>query len=213
MATMTCRCGAVRIRFPTSQELFRHECCCHDCVSALWYSTQHGGPACHSDYLADCCWLPNDFQILSGEKRIGAFLNYADADTTRFYCTDCWTILFQSHDFYEEQIVVSQIAAYKGFEGLDDIQRMAPQARHFLKDRSPAELASLPAWHGDPGHLYQSVADNLIDSFPAMKAAGGKGRTLNAQLLLEKIGPPLVPTDAPRLSAGPPSLARQGALD
>jgi hypothetical protein len=43
MATIKCRCGSVRIDFPTNAELFRHECCCHDCISALWYATKRGG--------------------------------------------------------------------------------------------------------------------------------------------------------------------------
>lgn len=36
MAIMTCRCGSVRIDFPTNAELFRRECCCHNCIVARW---------------------------------------------------------------------------------------------------------------------------------------------------------------------------------
>ncbi len=209
MASITCKCGSVCIVFPTDVELFRHECCCHDCISALWYATQRGGPAYPSDLCADCCWLPNDFRIERGEDKLGAFLNYASADTTRFYCAGCWTVLFGDHPLYEKRILVSQIAAYEEFEGLSEIKRMEPQARHFLKDLSAEQVAALRLWHGASVHVYQGVADNLLEHFPAMKAAGGEGVDMNAQILLEKIGGALVPTDQARLSAGPPSLRQQ----
>lgn len=211
MATITCKCGSVRVDFPADTELFRHECCCHDCISALWYATRHGGPAYPHDHCADCCWLPNDFDIVTGEDTLGAFLNYTGADSTRFYCTACWTVLFADHPFYERRILVSQVAAYREFDGLRDVVRMAPQARHFLKDLSAAQVAALPPWPGDPAHVYQGAADRLLESFPAMKAAGSEGATMNAQILLARLGGAMVPTDAPRLSAGPPSLVRQSA--
>lgn len=209
MATITCKCGAVRLCFHADTELFRHECCCHDCISALWYSTRRGGPQYPETSCADCCWLPNDFSIESGAARIGAFMNYAGADTTRYYCTSCWTILFQDHPLYEQRIVVSQVAAYAEFHGLTDVVRMAPQARHFVKDLDPQQVAALPPWSGDPAHVYQGVAENLLANFPAMKAAGGCGADMNAGALLRQTGGASVPDDAPRLAAGPPSLLRQ----
>jgi hypothetical protein len=88
---------------------------------------------------------------------------------------------------------------------------MEPQARHFLKDLNEDQIAALPPWVGDPSHVYQGVAENLIEQFPLMKAAGGEGAKMNAQILLNKIGGAVVPTDAARLSSGPPSLMRQAA--
>ncbi|MGR8919295.1 MAG: hypothetical protein ACU85V_06735 [Gammaproteobacteria bacterium] len=212
MATIECKCGAVRIDFPVDAELFRHECCCHDCISALWYGTQRGGPEYPHDHCADCCWLPNDFRIVRGEDQLGAFMNFRGADTTRFYCKSCWTLLFGDHPVYEQKIVVSQVAAYKEFEGLRDIERMAPQARHFVKDLSADQVAALPPWKGAPEHVYQGVAELLLESFPAMKAAGGTGAEMNAQLLVERVGGVLVPTDEERLSSGPPSFVQQQAM-
>jgi hypothetical protein len=211
MATITCRCERICVNFPADKELFRHECCCHDCISALWYATQRGGPQYPLDLCADCCWLPNEFSIARGAQHLGAFMNYASADTTRFYCADCWTVLFADHPFYEQKVLVSQIGAYKEFEGLTDIERSPPQARHFLKDRSALEIEALPPWAGNPAHVYSGVAEILMESFPTMKAAGGAGKEMNAQILLQQLGPVLIPTDAPRLSSGPPTLMQQRA--
>ncbi len=211
MATIKCKCAAVQLDFRASAELFRHQCCCHDCISALWYATVRGGPAYPHSLCADCCWLPNDFSVVSGEDKLGAFLNYEAADSTRFYCTSCWTVLFADHPLYDKRILVSQVAAYDGFEGLSNVVRMEPQARHFLKDRSPDEISALPPWHGDPAHVYQGVAEILLERFPAMKAAGGTGADMNAQILLDKLGGAFIPMNEPRLSSGPPSLVRQAA--
>ena len=213
MATITCRCGAVRLEFPVASELFRHECCCHDCIAALWYGTKRGGPEYPHDHCADCSWLPNDFRIVSGAGCIGAFMNHAHADTTRFHCTACWTVLFGDHPFYEQKIVVSQVASYQEYDALTEVTRMAPQARHFLKDLTAAQRAALPPWPGEPARVYDGVATILLDSFPAMKAAGGAGTAMNAQILLAKVGGAFVPENEPRLSAGPPSLVRQGAVE
>ncbi len=211
MAIITCKCDSVRIAFPVKEELFRHECCCHDCISALWYSTRRGGPEYPNDLCADCSWLPNDFNIEKGADSIGAFMNYVSADTTRFYCKTCWTLLFGDHPFYERRILVSQVAAYKEFEGLKDVVRMKPQARHFLKDLSEDQVKALSPWSGDPAHVYQGVAEILLENFPAMKAAGGEGLEMNAQILLRNIGA-FIPDDETRLSSGPPSHARQASM-
>ena len=170
MATIKCKCGSVRIEFSAHTELFRHECCCHDCISALWYSTKRGGPEYPHDLCADCCWLPNDFRVETGEDKLGAFMNFESADTTRFYCRSCWTILFQDHPIYEKKILVSQVAAYKEFEGLTNVVRMEPQARHFLKDLDKGQIEALPPWTGDPSKVYQGVAEDLLENFPVMKA-------------------------------------------
>ena len=107
---------------------------------------------------------------------------------------------------------MSQVAAYKEFEGLTNVVRMEPQARHFLKNLDKEQIAALPPWPGDPSNVYQGAAENLLEHFPTMKAAGGEGTAMNAQILLDKVGGALVPTDEARLSTGPPSLMRQTAV-
>jgi hypothetical protein len=149
---------------------------------------------------------------MTGEDKLGAFLNYESADTTRFYCKTCWTVLFGDHPFYEKRILVSQVAAYKEFEGLTNVVRMGPQARHFLKDLNQEQIAALPPWPGNPSNVYQGAAGNLLEHFPTMKAAGGEGTEMTAQILLDKVGNAFVPTDEARLSTGPPSLMRQIAI-
>ena len=205
MATITCKCTSVQIEFFTTNDLFRLECCCHDCTAALWYAHKRGGPAPPIHQCLDSSWFPNAFQIVTGEEKIGAFLNFENADTTRFYCTDCWSVLFADHPAYAKQLVVTQVMNYQEFEGLDKAELMPLQARHFLKDLSAEQLAALPAWRGDPSHVYQGAADLLLAQFRAIKAAGQEGAEMNAQILLGKIGGAFIPTGEARLSEGSPT--------
>ena len=205
MATITCKCTSVQIEFFTNTDLFRLECCCHDCTAALWYAHKRGGPAPPMHQCLDSSWFPNAFQIVRGEEKLGAFLNFANADTTRFYCTDCWSVLFADHPAYAKQLVVTQVMNYREFVGLANVEFMPLQARHFVKDLSAEQLAALPAWRGDPAHVYQSAANILIAQFSAIQEAGKEGTAMNAQILLGKIGGAFVPTGEARLSEESPT--------
>ncbi len=209
MATITCKCTSVQIEFFTNNDLFRLECCCHDCTAALWYAHKRGGPAPPIHQCLDSSWFPNAFKIVTGEEKLGAFLNFENADTTRFYCTDCWSVLFADHPAYAKQLVVTQVMNYQEFEGLTNAELMPLQARHFLKDLSAEQLAALPVWRGDSSHVYPSAADILLAQFRAIKAAGQEGAEMNAQILLGKIGGAFIPTGEARLSEGSPTRRQQ----
>lgn len=209
MATITCRCGAVQIEFYTTNDLFSLECCCHDCTAALWYANKRGGPAFPKIQCVDSSWFPNDFRVMKGLDKLGAFMNFANADTTRFHCTGCWSVLLGDHPAYAGKILVTQVGNYEDFEGLKNAELMPPQARHFMRDLSKQQLAVLPPWRGDPANVYQGVADNWMARFPAVLEAGKQGAEMNAQILLAKIGSPFVPTGEARLSEGPPTLMQQ----
>ena len=212
MATIRCKCRAVQIEFAADSDLFRLECCCYDCNAALWYAHKRGGPRCPEHLCIDSSWFPNDFRIVKGEDSLGAFLNFANADSTRFYCTDCWSVLFADHTAYAGKILATQVGAYKDFEGLVNARRMSPQARHFLKDLTNEQRAALPPWHGDPSHVYPGVAENWMARFSTVLEAGKEGANMNARILLARIGGAFVPRDEPRLSGGPPTLMQQAAL-
>ena len=213
MTTIVCKCQAVEVEFRTTKDLFRQQCCCYDCTAGLWYANKRGGPRAPSTQCVESSWLPNDFAIVKGEDKLGAFLNFEGADSTRFYCTQCWSVLFADHPAYEKKLVVTQIASYTEFEGLKNTQRMDFQARHFVQDVSPEEIADLPPWTGDPGRVYQGVSEILMTSFPDLQNQGSEGAEMNAQILLARIGGAFVPTNEPRLSGGPPSLMQQTAIE
>jgi len=112
--------------------------------------TQARGPAPPVYQCLDSSWSPNAFTIVMGEEKLGAFLNFENADSTRFSCTDCWSVMFADHTFYDKKVLVTQIMNYQEFEGLTNVELMPPEARHFVKDLSPDQLAALPRWREDP---------------------------------------------------------------
>lgn len=213
MAMIRCRCDAVEIQFDIDHDLYRNECCCHDCTSALWYAHQQGGPAAPPYQCVDNSWLPNDFEIKRGLEHLGALLNFPAADSTRFYCRQCWTILFADHPAYAKRVVVTAANNFSAFEALSGIKLMPVQGRHFLRDLTNAARAAIPPWSGDSAHVYEGPSERLLAEFPALQAAGSEGREMNAQILLETVGPALIPSDEPRLKNGPPTMLQRNAAE
>ena len=209
MASIKCMCGAVELAFGIDHDLFRLQCCCHDCSAALWYASKRGGPKHPPHQCVDTSWLPNDFRIVRGEAHIGAYMNFHGADTTRFYCRECWTVLIGDHEVYAEKVLVTATNNITECDSLTGIELMPFQARHFMRDLSPEQRANLPEWTGDSARIYESVADVLMEQFPSIQAAGSKGVEMNAQRLLENVGAPFIPEQEPVLSDGPPTLMQQ----
>ena len=138
----------------------------------------------------------------------GAWLSFEGADTTRFYCKNCWSGLFGDHPAYGGKMVITQSPNMAG------VEQMEPKSRHFLKDLTPEKLAAINndmPWRGDPEHVYQGVSDNFLGNLANILAAGATGEQMNAQKLLEKCGPALIPDDDEELKAGPPTFMQQTA--
>jgi len=146
------------------------------------------------------------------ESRLGAgaWLCYEGADTTRFYCKNCWTCLLADHPAYGGVVCASQAMA-----NLSGAELMDKQGRHYMRDLSDDQATALEKgmpWKGDSANLYQGVSQNFLDKLPDVLAAGKKGEKMNCQILLEKCGPALIPTDDPTLR-GPPSFMEQVAAE
>ncbi|HIL85909.1 MAG TPA: hypothetical protein EYG52_20645 [Pseudomonadales bacterium] len=210
MATIQCRCGAVQIRLARNQAIWRLECCCHDCMSALWYVNKHkGAPAPPEHQLLDTVWFANDLTVVKGLDKIGSYKNHNEGDTTRFYCKDCWTCLIADHAVYLAKMVITQVVNFTGFEGLTGADLIPLQARHFLKDLTAEQRAALPSFSGAAECVYDSAAENFLDSMTEILAKGGTGE-MNLQVLAEKVGPPFIPEDErERMAEGPPCLGQQ----
>eukprot|EP00656_Telonema_subtile_P051671 TRINITY_DN7010_c0_g1_i1.p1 TRINITY_DN7010_c0_g1~~TRINITY_DN7010_c0_g1_i1.p1 ORF type:complete len:236 (+),score=40.74 TRINITY_DN7010_c0_g1_i1:1-708(+) len=207
MATVTCGCGSVEIAFSTPTAAYHIECCCHDCNAAQWYAeTKKGGPGLGQQHSCiDCVYYPNDFTVTKGLDKIGSFLNFKGADTLRFVCKDCWTIVLADHPFYGTKIVLTQrLAGLAGHE-------LPPHAcRIFQADLNEEQRAEIPAWTGAPELAYDGMASVIGEDFPAIFAKIEAGTTMNAQLLAEQVGPPFIPEDEQdRMANGPPTIKQR----
>ena len=72
MATVQCNCGDVKLQFASPKVLWRLECCCYNCITALKYQESQGGPPAPALQCLDSNWFCNDFRIVQGEDKIGA---------------------------------------------------------------------------------------------------------------------------------------------
>jgi len=208
--SINCQCGAVKVELKSKKALFRLECCCYDCSAALKYAnTNKQGPKQPEHQAIDSVFFPNNFSIVKGKAKIGAFKNFEAGDTTRFHCVDCWTLLFSDFPTFEGKLMMTQANCYQDFKGIQNIEIMDVCARHNTKDVDADELAAMPAFAGDPANVYEGIAKNYLDAQEELLAAGNAGEEMNMQILLAKIGPAAVPTDGPLLTMGPPTLISQ----
>jgi len=212
--SINCLCGAVKVELKSKKALFRLECCCYDCSAALKYAnTNKNGPKQPDHQAIDSIIFPNNFSIVKGKAKIGAFKNFADGDTTRFHCVDCWTLLFSDFPTFEGKLMMTQANCYQDFKGVQNVEIMDVCARHNTKDVDAEDLAVMPAFAGDAANVYDGIAKNYLDAQAELLAAGSAGEEMNMQILLAKIGPAAVPTDGPLLTMGPPTLMSQMPAD
>ena len=203
MASITCQCGAVQINMSTSESLHRLECCCHDCASAFWYCHhKKNGPALRpSHQLASCLdtnFFPNDFTIVKGEDQIGCFMNKRiDADSRRFHCKACWTILLTDHPAYCcGALVMTQVTNYSN--KLLSNAKLAPvTSRQFIKDLSAKQTPALPRL-ADGQKSYDGVSSVLTAALENLVTAhidAAERASMNSQILSERVSPPFIPDD------------------
>ena len=207
--SVACHCGAVKIQL-ASECLWRLECCCFNCTTALWYGSTQGGPPAPKHQCIDSFYFANDFKVVQGEEHLGAWHEFEGADSTRFYCKKCWSNLVIDHPAYGGKILLTQSPTLTGTDSM-----MKPQGRHFMKDLSSEQKKELEKelpWQGEKDTLYDGVSDNFLAALPGIienqTASPGE---MNLQVLLEKVGPPLVPDGVERLKSGPPTFMQQAA--
>ena len=203
MASITCKCGECKIQFKQAANLWRLECCCFNCTSAPrnFHQTQ-GSEAPPDPPCMDSIWFPNDFTV-TGQDKMGAQKLFEGADTTRFYCKECFTILMADHPVYAGKVVVTQATNYQ-HEAIQGAELCEPKARHFCKDLSDEQVAQLPKWSGADDVVYQGCSENLPNFGEHPEGATGDQ---NAQLLAETLGV----TFAKEAQEGPPTVMQQMA--
>jgi len=205
MATLTCKCGGVELTLGNPQALWRLECCCHDCYAAPWYlQKRKNAPAAPEVQLLDSIYFANNLTVEKGMEKLGTYKNFPCGDTTRFVCTDCWTVLAADHPAYGGKLLVTQVTNYKGFDGLRNAKLIEKKSRHFLCDLPDGMEAQLPPFTGDPTKVYDKASACLLEAFPRIQEAAGEPGVSNGQTLAAQCGSPFIPDDEPeRMRGGP----------
>jgi len=216
-ASITCKCGEVKIAVKSRKNMYRLDCCCYDCTSCAWYWEKKGlgpeplsGPPCE-----DLVYFANDFTVEKGMSSIGAMKPNKERDATRFYCKKCYTMLMTDHPFYGALMFSTPIMNYKSFKGLD-ADLTETDSRQFLNDLTPEERKNVPEWKGPAEHNYDGVTGDLLAKLgEGLLQKEGSTGDFNIQKLLQAVGGEeaiFYPEDeAERMKGGPMTFMQRTA--
>jgi hypothetical protein len=111
MATLTCRCGAVEVRFNESKPRAGYGCCCVDCRQKCIWANAKGGPALPAAVLRyekplELRYMSNRFVMIKGEDNVDFFKLRDGCRSTNCVSTCCFTTLLVDNPGYQEKSVL-----------------------------------------------------------------------------------------------------------
>lgn len=177
MATLTCRCGQVKILFPsTTNPKTHHECCCHDCRLRLTYLEEQGGPSVTiSNKPMTVYTLDNKMVAQQGKDKLYLYKLSPETKLINMASTCCQTFLMARHPDYHGSGTVAtapKVSIITNISLDDDFQK--PMARWFTNMWSDHELEGLEEvphlWVTEEGGIMGNI-DNFMDIFQAQNAA------------------------------------------
>lgn len=165
MTSIQCRCGSVKLTFPTRQPVLGLECCCVDCYGKnLWSCRESGIPAppgleAHGKGKPlDLRYWPNRLQVV-GKGKLAFNKLRAGAMSTNMVASCCKTLLCVDNPFYQQNVVLTfpEFCQPCGVDG--ELPR--PLLRVMTQDWPEREMSKLPklAWDGRENDIMSQVFD------------------------------------------------------
>ena len=112
-ATITCRCGAVSLKFPNAVPKFRCGCCCTECLQRVYIGTNGTPPKSLKDLEEPIDLLYVDSQIMKPDEetlsKLSAFmLNTHDAPNINLRADCCGAVLVtENAEFHRPHTVAT----------------------------------------------------------------------------------------------------------
>lgn len=106
VASMSCRCGNVRIEFSSSDPRVSTECCCNHCLARVQYLERLGGPTIPDNPLVNSKW-DNCVKIVKGRDYLFAFKLTPETQVVNIASTCCHTFLLGRHAGYDGNCVTT----------------------------------------------------------------------------------------------------------
>ena len=100
MTFISCNCGKCKIFLNYSKILYSLFCACEDCRQAAEWGFIKGG--LKPDKLQKLIYFRSDLSKVSGKKWMHSFQLRQKADSTRIYCTNCYSIIGIDHTNYND---------------------------------------------------------------------------------------------------------------
>jgi hypothetical protein len=134
MASITCRCGTVKLQFPSNTPRVSTECCCNHCFARVKYLEDLGGPKVPSKPLLASKW-DNKVKIISGRDKLQVYKMTSETMVTNISSTCCHTFLLGRHPGYDANCVTtsSDFPVFKDAENIVAASRWYPN--QWDKDR------------------------------------------------------------------------------
>jgi hypothetical protein len=140
MTCISCRCGAVQIRFTSHQPRVSTECCCDHCFARVRYLEDLGGPSLPSNKnqpLVSTKW-DNLVVVEKGRDQLFAYKLSPDTLVTNIASKCCYTYLLGRHSGYDANCVTT-CDTFPIFT--NDYARIPPSSRWFANQWDPARLS------------------------------------------------------------------------
>mmetsp|Transcript_38315 Transcript_38315/g.83261 ORF Transcript_38315/g.83261 Transcript_38315/m.83261 type:complete len:217 (-) Transcript_38315:119-769(-) len=151
MATISCRCGTVKLQFPTRSPRASQECCCRDCHGRIAHLANLGGPSMPDVTIASAdnrtrpatfYYFVNRITVLSGGDRIKFYL-MKEGSTNHNMASSCCNTFLMGHSpaFSGNTVgVPKELGTLSGVDEPND----GPLLRWFPADM-PGEVVDGPA--------------------------------------------------------------------
>ena len=104
-ATIECKCGRCSITVADGKATCHFQCGCEDCRQAIQYGHVKGGD--QPVPLPELYYMRSDLVDVKGKEYMHAFKLREDGDSTRVYCTECYSILGVDHPAYEDNVFLN----------------------------------------------------------------------------------------------------------
>ena len=144
MASITCRCGKVELKFPTSSSpRISTECCCNHCFQRVKYLEELGGPTVPDKPLLASKW-DNKIEIVKGQNELFAYKLSPETLVTNIASNCCKTFLLGRHSGYDGNCVTTS-SNFPIFHNVEKEENMIPSSRWFVNQWSSERLAKYPS--------------------------------------------------------------------
>lgn len=107
MASISCRCGKVKLQFSTKTARVSTECCCNHCFDRVQYLERLGGPCVDMKKPVLATKWDNKVKILSGEECLFAYKLTSTTLVTNIASRCCHTFLLGRHSGYDANCVTT----------------------------------------------------------------------------------------------------------
>lgn len=104
-ALIECQCGKCALTIADKAVTLFLRCGCVDCRQALWWGHKHGGAK--PEPLPRLFYLRSDIVDVAGKAYMKAYKLRRTGDSTRIYCSQCYSLLGVDHPSYQNNVFLN----------------------------------------------------------------------------------------------------------